>query len=316
MFTHIGRAGRTALIAGLLIATASGVALVSGSHGASAATRAHNGASAAPSTPRGHRHGWGRALKGPRGAFLARGKAPLLKVSSVNGNTINAATQAGRAITVTVSATTAYTEAGSTAALSDIQAGELIRVRGTRTRASSVQARAVVIVLPRVAGVVTSVSGATLTVTGRDALPHTINTDSSTRYLSGGQSASFSDVKVGSAIVAQGKLNADGSLTAVRVAIVLPHVSGKVTGVSGSTVTIANVWGQTYTVNTSSSTTYVAPGGVTATLSSVTPGERIVAAGTLGANAQTINATRIRIMPLHRAGPAGPKGGFGQGANL
>ena len=313
MFRRLGRVSRTAVIAGLLIASAGGAAVIGGSHGAAAAAGSANTAPAAPGGPRhGHKGQWGGPGALGRGIF-GRRMAPVLKVTSVSGSTINATAVNGRAVTVTVSATTAYTEAGATASLSDVQSGTVIRVRGTRNSQTSIQARAVVIVLPRMAGVVTKIDGSTLTVEGRDALPHTVTVTSGTRYVRGGQTtASLSDVAVGSEIVVEGKLNSDRSLSAVRIGIRLPHVGGKVTAVNGSSITVGNVWGQTYTVNVSSSTTYSAPGGVSASLSSVTVGERIMAVGTMGSDNTTINATRVVIMPAR--GLMGPRGGFAQGA--
>ena len=208
------------------------------------------------------------------------------------------------AVTITVDATTAYTQAGASAALSDIHTGSIIRVRGTRMGQNTVQAKAIIVVLPRVAGVVTSVNGSTLTATGRDAMPHTMNVSSSTQYRSGGQTAALSGVSVGTAIVAQGSLNADGSMNALRVQIVLPHVAGKISAVNGSTVTVTDLWGTAHTIVTSSSTTYSAPFKGTASAASLTTGTRIIATGALGSDGKTLNAQRIVVVPAmnRRAG--------------
>src|SRR5205807_5695871 len=103
------------------------------------------------------RHGFG---------FAQRGGG--LTVTGVSGNTITATGRGGQTITVQVSATTAYTEAGASAALSDIHAGSIIAVQGSyaNTSGTTINATGVTILLPMEAGVVTTVNGDTLTLTG------------------------------------------------------------------------------------------------------------------------------------------------------
>src|SRR5207249_2527205 len=54
-----------------------------------------------------------------------------LTVTGVSGNTITATGRGGQTVTVQVSATTAYTEAGASASLSDIKTGSVIAVQGS-----------------------------------------------------------------------------------------------------------------------------------------------------------------------------------------
>lgn len=192
---------------------------------------------------------------GPGGLGGPGGKGGGLVVTAVNGDTITAT---GRAITETVqvSSTTVYTEAGSTASLSDVTVGSRIQARGTSSGTNSINATAIIIQLPAVNGVVTAVNGDSLTVTrmgprgGRGprgaaaTTPGTTGTTtataptttttvlvtSSTTYALGGRpastsststatSASLSSITVGTRINAEGTLGSDGVLTARRIQI-------------------------------------------------------------------------------------------------
>ena len=71
----------------------------------------------------------GNGRSGPHGQF-GRG----LTVTAVSGNTISASGRGGKAITVQVTASTTYSMAGASAALSDIKVGSMIAVRRRRQR--------------------------------------------------------------------------------------------------------------------------------------------------------------------------------------
>jgi Domain of unknown function (DUF5666) len=248
------------------------------------------------------RFGWGR---GGRRGHVGFGR--VLAVTGVSGNTITATGRRGQTVTVQVSDTTTYTEAGASASLAAIHPGSLIAVRGSRanTSATTINATRVAILLSREAGVVTNVSGTTLTLTGFDGASHTVSVTDQTRYQKAGASAALSDVTTGTAIVAAGTLDSSGTLTAVRVLIRVPTIRGEVTGVSGSSYTVTVRFGTTYTVNATSSTTYVNRDGTAASASAVTAGTYIAAQGTLSGT--TLTAQRIIVVP------AGSGRGFGFG---
>ncbi len=271
--------------------------------------------------------GWGGfGMRGPKGGFGAFGRgAAGLTVTAVNGNTITATRWGNQSVTVQVSATTAYTEAGASASLSDVTVGAHIAVQGSRASANSttINATGVTIVLPQEAGVVTAVNGSTLTLTGLDGRTWTVALTGSTRYQKAGQSAASSDVTTGTAVVVEGTQNSDGSLTAVRVAIQLPRIGGQVATVNGTSITLQARGGITQTVTTSGSTTYVNPDGSTAAASAVKAGAFIMAEGTLSSDGKTLAAQRITVIPAgkgpgfggrHGFGGRGRHGGFGMGA--
>jgi len=211
----------------------------------------------------------GRGGKGGLGGLGGPGgKGGGLVVTAVNGDTITAT---GRAITETVqvSSTTVYTEAGSTASLSDVTVGSRIQARGTSSGTNSINATAIIIQLPSVRGVVTAVNGDSLTVTrmgprgGRGprgaagTAPGTTGTTttttpatttmvlvtSSTTYALGGRpgvststSASSSSITVGTRISAEGTLGSDGVLTARRILIAPARPAAPTSG-TGTTAT-------------------------------------------------------------------------------
>jgi hypothetical protein len=222
----------------------------------------------------------------------------ILRVKSVNGTTISATTWGGRPVTVTVSGTTKYREDDMSATLSDVHPGSMILVRGARVGADTIEATNVIIVLPHIGGVVTAVNGSTLTVTGFDGVSHTISVNGNTHFERAGHPATLADVKVGTAIVAEGTENPDGSLSAVEVMIQVPRVIGRVTSINGTSMTVTSPDGTVYTVTTSGSTVYAAPGGTSVSPSSVQVGSFIVAQGTLGADRHTLSALRIIVLPM------------------
>jgi hypothetical protein len=291
------------IAAGVLLANAGPTATLSTGRSSSSMVALLLANGAGSTTPgMSSRFGWG--FGGRRGHV---GFGRVLAVRGVSGNTITATGRDGQTVTVQVSMTTAYTEAGTSASLADIHPGSFIAVRGSvaGTSATTINATSVTILLSREAGVVTNVAGDTITLTGFDGASHTVSVTSQTRYQKAGASAALSDVTTGTAIVAAGTLDSNGTLTAVRVMIRVPHVGGEVTAVNGSSYTVTARFGTTYTVNATSSTTYVNPDGTATSASAVKVGTYIAAQGTLSADGKTLTAQRILVRP------AGTDRGFG-----
>ena len=201
-----------------------------------------------------------------------------------------------------------------TGSLSDIQKGSRIAVQSSGGSASAVTATSVTIILPEETGVVTNVNGSTLTITSLDGSTHVITTSSGTAYQKAGASETASDVVSGSAIMAEGTLNSDGSMNAKLVTIEVPSVAGQVASASNGSYTLTSRFGgTTITVNTTSSTVYVNQSGATVAASTITKGTNIIAQGTLSADGQTLTALRIQVLPAmsQHGGFGGP--GFGMG---
>lgn len=132
-------------------------------------------------------------------------------------------------------------------------------------------------------GKVVSVNRPQLVVAQQDGLDVTVNTSTSTTYDEVGKgSASASDVQVGTVVSVTGTLSADhDQIDATTIEVVLPSVAGRVTGVSGTTITITSLGGTAETVTTGSSTDFRGPSGTT-TIASVAEGDFVLAYGTPG----------------------------------
>jgi hypothetical protein len=156
---------------------------------------------------------------------------------------------------------------------------------------------------------VTSVSGDTIYGVNHAAVPVTVTVTTSTTIAEAGAPATMSAIAPASFIRVRGTRTAPHALTARAIAIVVPHRIGKITGISGTTLTLTAAFGRTYTVQTGPSTTYVyrQHPKKAASFAALTLGTRVAVAGTLSADKTTITALRIVILPAHpaRALPAG-----------
>ena len=271
----------TALVLAGMIAV-SGGGLVAGSHTTLAAPSAAKHTTAAKAGPVAVRR-------------AKRRQTVQLLVTGVQSATILAKTRAGQTVTILTSATTTFRTQGSTAAaaLTDVQAGSTIAVRGTRS-GRIITATMVVVTVPHEAGVVTAVTGATLTITSRNGVSHTITVTSATQYTEAGQAATLAAVTPGSVITVTGA--SGNTLTATHVTIRLPQFAGRVTAVQGNSITISGAFGATKTVTTSSATTFTAPGGAVTSLGSIAVGGRIRAQGTVSTDGQTLTALRVVVV--------------------
>jgi len=272
---------------------------------------------AAQNHPAAARHARAKHLAHRR--LLLRRRGQVLTVTSISGATIAAKARNGAAFTITTTTATTFTEAGSPVTLTAVQPNEHIRVLGARNQAAkTVQANQIVIVLPSVTGVVTNVTGATLTLTGRDAVEHTISIGSGAKIEQAGQTATAQAITVGSVITAQGTIGADGSFSVLRVMIRLPQLTGAITAVSGGSFTLHTARGKTVTISPAPSAVYVtrlrgaAPTSTT-TAPTFTVGERVRVEGSLSTDGATLTALRIRVMPATAASQA-PTSASTQGA--
>lgn len=162
------------------------------------------------------------------------------------------------------------------------------------------------------AGRVTSASGSSLTVDTPQG-SKTFGLTGSTRYYVGRTAAKQAAVTVGE-IVAVRPVDAKATpLVAAVVRVVPAHLTGWVTKVDGSTVTLTDVSGFTRTLTTSSSTTFTKDGAA-ATSSVLVTGAFIHAVGQVAPDGTTLTADHVAVgRPAdrdqgRRGGPA-PMGG-------
>lgn len=160
-------------------------------------------------------------------------------------------------------------------------------------------------------GTVTAVTGSSITVSDRSGSTSTFTIDPSTTVNKDRTASTLAALAVGEEV--RIFPSAAGSTTARSIDIEQPSVIGKVTAISGDTITVTGPNGTSQTVVVSSATTY-AKAGASATLANVTVGSSIFAQGTFASGATTtLNATTVGI----GFGPAGhggmgPDGGQGR----
>ena len=301
-----------AVRAGMLVGT--GLVVVLGAAvamAASPAPAAVPGVGAAPSVAAGADPGNGKPGKGPRGGFgpfgafgpfgefgpggpggkgfggkgfggagggPARGFGRIT-VSAISGTSVSLATDDGWTRTISVTASTTITKGGAAATLADLAVGDIVRFAEQRNSDGTYAITKLEIVQPQVAGTVTAVDSASITISQRDGTSATVRTTGSTAYHIDDAGAARSDVTVGTTIVARGDRASDGSLTADSVWIELPRVVGTVTKTSADSLTLTRPDGTTVTIHVATGTTIRVAGVAAAKLSDIKAGMVVVAEG-------------------------------------
>jgi hypothetical protein len=138
----------------------------------------------------------------------------------------------------------------------------------------------------------TNRSGATTNVT--------IKTSASTQYARLGKTVDRGTITAGTKIAVRGTRNSDGSITATRVSIVVPGLGGTVSAVNGNDITVTGRDNATHVIHTDANTSFVR-GDAASSLSAVTNGERIQAAGTLNSD----GSLKAEVVHIALAGAGG-----------
>ncbi len=226
-----GTAARGGIVLGsALLFVVGAVAVMGASPSPSASTGADPspGASTAPGTvPKGAPFGMGgRGFGGPGGfGFGGFGFGPGggigfgdITITAISGSDLSLKTADGWTRTITVTADTTITRAGTTIKVGDLKKGDEIRFAEKKNDDGTYTITKIELVLPSVAGQVTAIDGSTITVKRFDGTTQTIHVDASTTYsVAGVTDAKLSDIKVDAFIVAQGTQRSDGSLDAEAV---------------------------------------------------------------------------------------------------
>ena len=308
-----------ATLGGAIAIGALAIAFVAGGSGSSANDAAPAGVtdgSPARVAPIGAVSGWtspdGASDVRPghlRGGGMRNGIGNAITITAIDGNKLALETENGWTRTIDAAGAT-VTKDGATVALSTLKVGDQIVFRETRNDDGTYTTTAIVVVQPHVAGTVASVSGSTVTVTGRDGTTSKVVLTSSTTYELGGEAATKDAVVAGARIVARGTLATDGTLTASSVEVAPATSAGTVKEKGSSSLTLTTRDGSTVVVKVSSSTTFQVGGVTTPTLADVKVGDIVMAAGSRNADG-SLTATIVRS---HAAGQfGGPGNGFGPG---
>lgn len=155
---------------------------------------------------------------------------------------------------------------------------------------------------------ITAINGNSLSLETADGWTRTITVDDGTTYSESGEEITLGDLAVGDQIAFRQTLEDDGSWSIDAIAVIPPHVGGKVTAVDGSTITVERRDGTTTTINVDGSTDYRV-NGEDAALGDVEVGMFLVAEGTENADG-SLDATAVKAADERLRGPGG-RGGHG-----
>lgn len=149
---------------------------------------------------------------------------------------------------------------------------------------------------------ITSVASDSFGTKRADGAAVTVKTTSSTQYFRAGKAIERSALTTGTAIRVQGTRNSDGSVTASRIDVALAGAHGKVTAINGNDISIQDerTTSSTQVIHTSSSTTFTRAGQASS-LSAVTVGGEISAAGTKHSDG-SLQAEAVQIVLPHAGG--------------
>jgi hypothetical protein len=205
--TSVARIGLLGAAAAALVAI--GILAVAATASPSGILASNASSGSSPTTPTPLDGGrWGRG-GGPGGGIT---------ITAISGSSISLKTVDGWTRTITVDSGTTYSKGGQTISLSDLAVGDEIRFRETLESSGAYSIDAIEVIPPHLAGVVTAVSGSTISLRLPDGSSGTVKVTGSTTYQVGSNSsASLGDVEVGMVLFAEGTRNTDGSLTATAI---------------------------------------------------------------------------------------------------
>ena len=242
-------------------------------------------------------------------------------VTAVSGNTITITDPQGFSRTILVGTATTYTVGGAPGSLTNVTVGTKIVAQGTiDTNKTTLDALTVKIgsagTMDNFRGVVTAFTPTSLTVLAKGATTPTVFTlSTTTTYKDDGETLSAADLAVGSNVGVE--VSSAASTTALNVEIELAKVSGKVTAISGNTITLGDHHGNTSTIVVGATTTYTKH-GAPASLTDIVVGTKIRGEGTLSTDRLTLNAVSVTIehdAVLAAKSPKNGKGGDHDGGN-
>ena len=140
---------------------------------------------------------------------------------------------------------------------------------------------------------ITAINGNNISLKTQDGWTRKITVDSGTTYSKSGDTIALAALKVGDEIGFRQTREDDGTWTIDSVVVILPHVVGEVTKVSGSTITVEQRDGTTATITVNGQTDYAVDGDDAATLSDVKVGMFLVAEGAENSDG-SLTAARVK----------------------
>lgn len=216
------------------------------------------------------------------------------KVTSVSGNLITITGGEGFSRTILVGPSTTYRESGVAVPLASVTVGAALRARGT-VDANRTTLDALYVTIGHsetVRGVVSSATASSVTINRLNGTTTTYALLSTTVVVAGRHVVSAQQLVAGEKLSVV--TNSAAPATAFHIRIALSELAGKVTAVSGNTITITTGQGFSRAVLVGALTSY-AMAGLAVTLANVTVGSTISVQGLVDANLTTLDALKITI---------------------
>ena len=215
-----------------------------------------------------------------------------ITITAIDGSQVTLGTTDGWRRTISVSGTVKITKGGQSIAASDLKVGDQVRFRQTRNSDGTFTVTDLAVVVPTIRGQVSGASSSGFKVTTRDGSVWTITTNGSTKVRLGQSDGTLADVKDGETVVVAGSTTADNAMTALSVGVAPARAVGTVTAKTADSVTIKRRDGTSLVIHVSAKTTFRVAGKDSATLSDVTVGMFLGAAGRARADG-SIDATQV-----------------------
>ena len=143
---------------------------------------------------------------------------------------------------------------------------------------------------------ITAISGSNLSLKTADGWTRTIAVTSDTTFEKAGETIALADLEVGDQVHFKQTKQDDGTYTIDAVVVVLPHIGGQVTAISGSTITVEQRDGTSATIKVTSDTTYRVGDDTSAALSDIAVGDFVVGEGTENSDG-SLTAARVVSLP-------------------
>jgi Domain of unknown function (DUF5666) len=241
------------------------------------------------------------------------------KVTAVSGNDITISDPQGFSRTIVVNSATSYTDNGATGSLTNVVVGAKVFAAGTiDANGTSLDAVKVAVGVPAhnefIRGTITAVSGTSITVSGghhSSSSSSTYAITTNTKFNEGKTSLASSQLAVGQHVTVE--VSSATPTTASSISVDPTVLGGTVTAVSGNVITIKDNQGFTRTIDVNAATTY-GDGHAAGSLTDVTVGANIWAAGLIDANGATLDAQSVNVVPSNQGGAQpGLRGHVGAG---
>ena len=222
-------------------------------------------------------------------------------VTAVTATSVTIDQWHGTTATYTIAPSTTVDVGSVASTAASIVVGDRVNIQVASSDPTT--ATSITIELAMLFGTVTTVSGNTFTITDPQGFTRTINVGSATTYQDGGNAGTLADVVVGAKIIARGTVDANGTtLDAVAIEIGSAgheeFVTGVVTSVTSSTVTIESP-SNTSTTFTLTSNTLFGDGPLTLSLADVVVGAQV---GIEFDSSASTTAVRVDVRLAHLEG--------------